>query len=293
MVAHPLTGAWLKVARAREHLDALQAELAGLVIHPYRIVGQYEDETPEGRGHIVFRFEVRTDIGRIPRRLGVIAADAIHNLRSALDLLAWQLAIAGTGPGPRTQFPIFEDADDYQRHEEALLKGIAVGDRAAIERLQPYHIKADRLAGRAVPGSELSAMLMIVGRLDNVDKHSLLLPTVAVAMFQRPTFSNLRRAELRPAGSWIAVEDGAVFCELVDVIPLDPHREVQVDAQPPVTVVFGDPTSVQQPELWADRRRGALSVADLFAAADAIDTIIRRFVPSFERRGADADEAHR
>jgi hypothetical protein len=149
--------------------------------------------------------------------------------------------------------------------------------------LQPYHIKESRLAQAPWSSSfELNGLLMIVGRLDNVDKHSILLPTVTIAQFRQPTFRNLRRAELRPPGPWVYVEDGAVFCELIGVVPLDPSREVEVQAEPPVTVVFGDPANTHDPRLWEDRRTGAASIADLFAAADAVETIIGRFIASFD-----------
>jgi hypothetical protein len=273
-VADPLHGVWLKVGRAREHLKAFQAEFRDIEVNPYRLVGQYEGE---GSRYVV-RFSVLDEGRRIPRRFGLMVGDVVHNLRTALDHLAWQLAIIGSGPGPRTQFPIFEDADEFRKYEKALLHGIAEGDRARIRGLQPYEI---RVPTAIVRDLELNRMLMILGRLDNVDKHSIILPAITVAQFREPTFSNLREAEIRSPGLWHRVEDGAVFAELINPVPIDPFREVHVETEPAVTIVFGEPIAPTDARIWTDRRFGAMSEADLFAAVDAVEKIISRFVSRF------------
>ena len=274
-MTHPLDGAWLKTARAREHLKALQAELRVLEVNAYRVVGEYEGED----SRYVLRFDVLDEGRMIPQRLGLMVGDAVHNLRTALDHLAWQLALIGTGPGRRTQFPIFEDAGEFGRQEDALLHGIAERDRAVIRDLQPYQIRVPTSLYRDL---EQQRMLMLIGRLDNVDKHSIILPSVVVAQFREPTFENLGDAEIRYPGPWLRVEHGAVFAELINMVPVDPRRPVKVEAEPPITIVFGEPVPLSDERIWTDRRLAAASEADLFAAADSIETIIARFVTAFE-----------
>ena len=73
-----------------------------------------------------------------PKRLGLIAADTLYCLRSALDQLAWQLALLTTAtPYDRTEFPIFT-AENNTRFVE-FTQNIPATAVAAIEALQPYH----------------------------------------------------------------------------------------------------------------------------------------------------------
>ena len=48
-----------------------------------------------------------------------------------------------------------------------------------------------------------------------------------------------------------------------------------------MTLVLGDPTPTSDSRIWTDRRLGAMSEADLFAACDAVDDVIGLFVGSF------------
>ena len=51
---------------------------------------------------------------------GVLIGEILHNLRSALDHLIWQLVILETGAPPtttKTAFPIFETAAGYKSRE--------------------------------------------------------------------------------------------------------------------------------------------------------------------------------
>jgi hypothetical protein len=70
------------------------------------VVGEFNRQTSE----YVIRGKVTKPTGEI----GVIAGDAVHNLRSALDHLAWQLALLNTAkPHPRTQFPIARSESEF------------------------------------------------------------------------------------------------------------------------------------------------------------------------------------
>ena len=98
-----LIGARLKVERARKHLDLLRQETRAFTEgKPYGVRAEFDAE----RSEYAIRIRLRDPDTRVPIGLSLIAGDAVHNLRSALDHLAWQLAIIGTGPGRFTQFPL-------------------------------------------------------------------------------------------------------------------------------------------------------------------------------------------
>jgi hypothetical protein len=257
----------------------LQGELAATQIRPYRLVGAYEGEG----NRYVLRFDVIVDGSHLRAGMGLVAGDAIHNLRAALDHLAWQLAVAGGGANRRTQFPIYDDQATFRGNVDSVLRGVSLNDRATIEMLQPYHLRAPGALEGGHRDLGLNAMIMIVSRLDNVDKHTVLLPTVAVAQVEVPRFTNVLSADVRTPGPWIIVEDGAMFCELNDLVPEDPSRPIVLDSDPQVAIVFGDPTPLSDEAIWSDRSRGAASEADLFAAADAVERVIGLFAGSFDR----------
>jgi hypothetical protein len=166
-----LSGCQAKVERADEHLNVLYAELQAF-FKPYsnrRIVYHARD----GAWHVIL---VRPPIDKPPPlRLSIICGDVIHNLRSALDHLVWQLVLAeGNKPGKWNSFPIYSDSKDFDRdirlrkkkRGRGPLEGIdSKGDAwAAIENAQPYR--------RANPGADPLAML---NALDVIDKHRTLL----------------------------------------------------------------------------------------------------------------------
>jgi hypothetical protein len=91
----------LKLARAAEHLESLNEEVASyLDSRPYEVV---QETQPEGNPLLVCKVNSLP-----PMRLSVLLGDFLHNLRSALDHLAWQLVLVnGSTPGKRTGFPIY------------------------------------------------------------------------------------------------------------------------------------------------------------------------------------------
>jgi hypothetical protein len=104
-MGHSLEGVKLKIARAAEPLEVLRTECSAyLDSNPYEVVGHDQPE-----GYTLLSFKVHR---YPPLRLSVLLGDFLHNLRSSLDHLAWQLVLANggtpkSGPGG-TQFPILE-----------------------------------------------------------------------------------------------------------------------------------------------------------------------------------------
>jgi hypothetical protein len=94
-----------------------------------------------------------------------IAGDVSHNLRCALDHLAYQLVLVGGEPRKHKwediQFPIFDSPKNYDAGKIRKLEGMRREAIEAIDRLKPY--KGGNNA------------LWLLRRLDNTDKHSSIL----------------------------------------------------------------------------------------------------------------------
>ena len=86
-----LDSAEAKVSRAKEHLASVNAQVRDyLAAKPYQIAMKRD---PDTKRMIYFMSAVRPTPARIPAAIG----DAIHNLRSALDHLAYQLVWVALG----------------------------------------------------------------------------------------------------------------------------------------------------------------------------------------------------
>lgn len=169
-----LSGCRAKIKRADEHLNALYAEMQTF-FEPYsnrRIVYDVFDRP----WHIIV---VRPLLDELPPlRLSLICGDAVHNLRTALDHLVWQLVLTeGNEPGKWNSFPIYSDPKAFTRDARSRkkkrgpgpLEGIDPNGEAwaVIEGAQPY--RADN--PRANP-------LSMLHELDVIDKHRTLLITL-------------------------------------------------------------------------------------------------------------------
>lgn len=101
---HPLFGCQLKLDRAYHHTDSLYHAVQGFLDrNPHEPAPEIEVEA----GQYVVSMKVR-DIP--PPWWSTIIGDIVHNLRSALDHLAYQLVLAnGHKPGGKTGYPIFSE----------------------------------------------------------------------------------------------------------------------------------------------------------------------------------------
>lgn len=101
---HPLEGISLKLARAEDHLKTLRENIDEFLRNePYGVAEEFDPQTGQN--------VLRARVGReIPPLWSILIGDWAHNVRSALDHLAWQLASTGGRTPPRgTEFPIFAD----------------------------------------------------------------------------------------------------------------------------------------------------------------------------------------
>jgi hypothetical protein len=232
----PIEGIRLKVERAEHVLDELYAAVVDyLSEHNYEVVGEYERE----RSEYVFR-------GRVTKAtayLSVIAGDVVHNMRSALDHLAWQLALLTTPtPYDLTQLPIaLTPAEFSSKRGKAMIQDLTPEHRARIETFQPYNRSKERGASFA------PFALRDLRFLSNTDKHRLLNATVARKTRQlQPRglgVSIVRDIDAYGEVTWLPEGDsidGAVVAR-VPVEGVGPNPKMKMEGEIPVTVSFNDP----------------------------------------------------
>lgn len=139
----------VKLERARTHLSALENEVTPLRDQNSWVVGTSDYFNPR-------------PLPVVPFNVPATACDVIHNLRSSLDHLAYQLACAGTPeaePSRFVSFPIFEDAVKYESGKASRVVGMRPNAVCAIDVLKPYR-----------GGNEL---LWRLHDLSNIEKHRL------------------------------------------------------------------------------------------------------------------------
>jgi hypothetical protein len=156
-VGELLNAPWLKIERAKHHIHDLNREMdAFLAERPYALV--YRDD-PDTRHRLVC---IKTNKA-IPEEFSLMLGDAIHNTRSALDLLIFGMVGDKAPPDARVQFPFCkrkETLDATLKNTHVQLAGKKVID--AIKALKPY------------PGG--NELLSGLNALDIADKHKLILP---------------------------------------------------------------------------------------------------------------------
>jgi hypothetical protein len=132
-MADALESARLKLKRANLHAGTLKRETR-------RFLNAYEKPTFRGQFEANFTryvIYVKTGYPDPPDSFSVIFGDALHNYRSALDHLAWQLVKHGNQPRPNNpwlvQFPIYDLKRLFQKNVGRRLPGV---DRDALEYIK-------------------------------------------------------------------------------------------------------------------------------------------------------------
>ena len=104
--------------------------------------------------------------------LALLAGEALHQLRSALDHKIHDLIIQNRKSAYRsrtTQFPIFVDGAKYKKGAPAKIQGVSRAAAAVIESMQPYN---------RTPDDPTQDPLWILQDLNNTDKHRFVSATV-------------------------------------------------------------------------------------------------------------------
>ena len=149
----------MKTQRAKEHIDALNAQLSSFINESNASAIEDYIEGP--------RYVRRTKIHLPTYTLGMLVGEILYCLRSGLDQMAWTFALSISKSNPKTErricFPIFEsitenkDRESWNRVIQCFPDPVA----QVIESFQPYK----------GPASPKDHLLWQLNHLCNTDKH--------------------------------------------------------------------------------------------------------------------------
>jgi hypothetical protein len=203
-----LDDARLKVARAEKHLHELEG-----AIHDYLETRPYVMSTRHEGGRQIPVISVRVPP---PRHLSAIVGDCIYNLRAALELVYWGLALL-TGPKDpnrdRISFPIFASDLKFQAAWEGIEHYVPETALQVIEEVQPFRTH--------------NPSLTILRKLSNQDRHG----------FVRLTVGEIVRAG-HPLAACVAVADPTIPVTGVDTIIREMLRHIDADVLPKFEPLF-------------------------------------------------------
>lgn len=228
----------LKVRGATENLQALKAEIAAFAdSDPYRVSVKFE---PDAGCHVM-----RLGVLKKPDPImGVRVGELVHNLRSALDQIAWQFARFENSAKVCTKrrrhiyFPVCYSVEEFERFP--LFDLISGAPKAIFGEFQPYQRR----------DSPRDHWLARLNRLWNRDKHRVVhvaLTTVDVgktafapAVLHPDDDSPLSYESLLERYRETGIYDGAEIAYL-RFERSDPERQqVHVKRQPSVEVFFSE-----------------------------------------------------
>lgn len=157
----------LKMERVNEHAKELNGEIQAFYkTKPYEIVHEFDPDPKEPLPNVpngAHLYRVVTHYP-IPSRVPIIAGEVLRDMRSALDYVAWQLALAQSEAPPQTTaFPIFAKRKLYDRDYARFIGAIDPATYPVFESVQPYH------AG----DKAVEHPLWVLHRLANDDKHKV------------------------------------------------------------------------------------------------------------------------
>jgi hypothetical protein len=166
-------GWWLKLDHGKEQFGQLDVEVKLWITEhqgrlPWTAQPTYDTQLQ------CIRFFVDT-VEPMPARWGLLLGDALHNVRCALDHMAWHLVAIGGSPPTKIEdqrrvgFPIYDTASGFAKSVRPRIPGVSPAQQAIIERHQPHH------RGKGV-GTHPLALLQ---DLNNTDKHRELRTLVA------------------------------------------------------------------------------------------------------------------
>jgi hypothetical protein len=242
MTSARLLGIQAKIERAKHHVHDLECRIKAFrETDPYRITC----ETDAQSGHRVFRVHIRS---QLPADIPLIAGEAIHQLRSSLDHLAWQLVEAnGEVPTKRTYFPICQTAAIYKAKFQGMVKGISPAAISILDSLQPYRGRYDGLGKlHELNIVDKHCLLLVVGygltrfglSYNHPQLGDLLANIPAVGKFMADTERLVSDA---PSRGFMITEDGAEVAEIVGLPDVNMNEEVNCTFD----IAFGDPQIVK------------------------------------------------
>ena len=258
-------GVCTKIERAKEHIRDLESP-----------IGRFEQVVSDG---VVAYDESDTGdrvfVARVPEqpppRWSAIIGDAVHNLRSVLDLLVCELVRVHSGPSAVTEqtgFPVNRDANGFKSGYHTKVDGAPNDAVRLIKELKPYKGGNDTL--------------WTLHRLDILDKHRLLLTAVTRHMITvshyKPrgddvlfsAWKRYRAAHWEGMVERKSLEDGVE----IDRIPARFRPHVDVDTEFAFHVTFSESEVVE----------GEAVIPTLYQLADFVEGTVEAFLPFLNQR---------
>lgn len=268
----PLDGCRLKVGRAKEHRDALEkyeGETFAVESNRPRLGIKLDPHS----GDYVHFINYMPDLEGFLDRCSLILGDTVHNLRSALDRLAYQLALLNTGGNlqkpDRIQFPICDSIEAFTGAKRNWLGEIDPEHVAIMERFQGYH----RVDGGQAIGPYFHPLSKLRD-LTNVDKHrlpiNLLIPMDSIANVSAKTVESF---VMGVVGQVLSV--GSFKPPIAEL-----GAEVMRSKSPaPPSQAEMDMAGYVSPNIAIEGKNNAVGAVDKIAAM--VDKVIREFEPVF------------
>ena len=205
----------LKIGRADQHIREATALVDGLPDSYKPTVTVHEYDGP------LLTHELPDPEGT-KQTLGLIAGDAMHNLRSALDY-AWIGALAKLEitPSNRSKFPVVGTLNDL----ENLLGKENVPTDSGLHDCMLHKIKAYE------DGNEF---LWALHKLNNSDKHKLVLPIEFYASINNFEVRRIATGEVIKGGSWGMKTEGKFE------FPFHKSEEVHDPGKMGISVMIGE-----------------------------------------------------
>lgn len=148
-----------KIIRAEEHI----AELKSCLARYARNLGSPRAETDAKSGELLLHFLPEPDVSVT---LALILGDAVHNLRTALDLAWYEISERFDLPLNKAKFPFRETREELEsaiKGAPEIIQTLRL-DKFLLDEIQPY--------------SGGNNSLWALHRLDIEDKHRLIIPVL-------------------------------------------------------------------------------------------------------------------
>ena len=158
----------LKVQRAYRHINEIQHHFATFLDSDFC---KLHIETEPDTGHHLLKLD---SLAPMPADIPLSIGDTVHNLRAALDYLTSKVVRDAGGNDSRVSFPMHETRDaliaSFETHPTTGKKG----GNALIKDAAPDLVEI--IVDTIKPYKTGNFPLWALGKIDNIDKHSLLVP---------------------------------------------------------------------------------------------------------------------
>ena len=218
-----LSGCKAKVEHGRRHMTELDNAVRAFFDDPGNCPAMVSTFDEESGFHIFRVGSIPTQLHELQIEAALRVGDVVHDLRSALDHLVWQLSLKGAGGSEpqdalSIQFPIASSAKDFESARRRTLRNVSTDHQDLIESYQPYHEGAGRPDSYSGPYIH---QLTLLRQLSNVDKHRLLTTILSLssgAMFSIPP-DLLEPAEVTYMG----------FTLTTDLVPVETDNDFRLE----------------------------------------------------------------